>query len=551
MHLAISTHPIAPGEAPEAVCFPAAPLVEREACTPAELRAWFRSGDPTVEELERALASAASARGILDVAIAEGLDALGQGERLAVLGYHLDDYAREVLDLGKRAAEELARLGRALRTRPLLREALVSGRIGLRAAQTIVKVAAGDAEASWVERAAGQSVRELEDAVRRAGDDPADADEEWLRLAARLTREERILLDEALALAGEVHPDSTRFERVEAMAQELLAELGTDGDGDETRPLGRSFKRIGPGEAPRRAALEAETERWSALPAPAAWPAPDVRFYDTATPQAIDAQLRDLAARRASWDDLVGFCGHAVNASRLYHLLGFASFRHYVEERLQLSPRAVEQRVALERRLSGSSALREARRQGIGYEKLRLLARLPDQEVGSWTPRAHALTCIDLARAVDDRWERQMRASRKLGVPMPRRVAVLVAAVFEAIRERADGVVSAGRCLAIMAWHFIETWKDLVKPRRSRSRKVRSRDRDRCRVPACSHRAADAHHVKLRSRGGGDGLENQIGVCRFHHHRCIHAGWLRVEGCAPDGLTWTLYGGEEFTGRPR
>src|SRR5574340_1526010 len=118
--------------------------------TPAELDRWFRGGEPEADECERFLAWASRARGGIDLGLAEGLHALRQGDRLAQLGCHLDDYAREVLDLGKRAAEGLARLGRELRTRPLLRDALRSGRVRLRAAQVVLGVAVGGAEAAWV-----------------------------------------------------------------------------------------------------------------------------------------------------------------------------------------------------------------------------------------------------------------------------------------------------------------------------------------------------------------------------------------------------------------
>jgi hypothetical protein len=90
------------------------PRLELPPLSPAELDAWFRGGEPEADACEALLASAARVRGALDVAIAEGLHALRQGDRLAQLGCHLDDYAREVLDLGKRAAEELARLGGGL-----------------------------------------------------------------------------------------------------------------------------------------------------------------------------------------------------------------------------------------------------------------------------------------------------------------------------------------------------------------------------------------------------------------------------------------------------
>ena len=518
------------------------PRVELPPFTAAELRAGFRQGAPEVEDCERILAWASRARGALDVAIAEGLAALCEGDRLAALGCHLDDYALEVLDLGRRAALGLLRLGRGLRSRPLLRGALRTGRVRLRAAQTVLPVATGEAEAEWVDRAARLTVRELEREVRRAGGGAGDEDEEWLRLDLRLDPDDRTLVDEALSLAGEALPGSSRMERLEALAQEFLAEAGTDASEDEGRRLWPAFRAVGPGEGPRRAALEAETGRWSALPRIAGWPAPDVRFDEATTADEVDALLRELVSLRAGWDDLVGYCAHVVKQSRLYEVAGFATFRHYVDERLGLPPRAIEQRAAVERRLSVSPALREARRQKVPFEKLRLLARLPEPEIGPWTPRARALTCVALGRALDRETERQLRARRKLSVRMPRRIALVLAAVFAAVRERSDRPLRTGRCLAVVAWHFIETWRRLARPRRTRSREVRERDGGHCRVPGCSRHATQAHHVEFRSHGGGDEPENLVALCAFHHLRCVHGGWLRVTGRAPDALTWILRG---------
>lgn len=528
----------------------APPPLELPPLTRKELGAWFRGGQPEADDCEKLLALAARARGGLDVAIAEGLHALRHGDRLAELGYHLDDYAREVLDLGRRAAESLAKLGRDLGARPLLREALRSGRVRLRAAETVLPVAVGEAEAHWVERAAEQTVRELEAAVRRARVCPEDAEEDWLRLRTHLPPDERTVLDGALEAAGKLMPGSSRTERLEALAQEYLGVFSTDGDGDETRRLGPAFAPFGNGRDARRAACEAETERWAVLPAVGEWAAPDVRFDETATAQEIDLRLRELARLRAGWDDLVGFCAHAIRKSGMHTLLGFASFRHYVEERLQLSPRAVEQREALEKRLWESPALREARRQGVSYERLRLLSRLSEGEITAWTPEARTMTCIALQRAVEGEKERQMRAARKLVVPVPRRVAVLLAAAVQTVRERVGRPLSTGTCLALVALHFIETWRRAVKRSRSRSRQVRDRDEGWCQVPGCSHRAAQSHHVLFRSRGGSDDLTNQVALCAFHHLRCIHGGFLRVFGRAPDALTWLL-NGEVWTGIAR
>jgi hypothetical protein len=364
----------------------AAPPLELPPLTRAELETWFRGGEPEADACEQLLAWAARARGALDLAIGEGLDALKQRDRLAELGYHLDDYAREVVDLGKRAAENLARLGAGLRTRPLLRDALRSGRVRIRAAETVLPVAVGEAEALWVERAGVQTVRALEEAVRASRAQPGDAqdEDEWVRLRTHLPPNERLVVDEALATVREQLPGSTRIEQLEALAQEYLGEFSTDGDSDETRPLGPGFRAGGVGPSARRAAPRAETDRWAELPPVPELAAPDVPFDEASTAQEIDARLRALAHLRAGWDRLIGFCGHSVKRSGMHVLMGYEGFRQYVEERLGLPARAVEQRVALEKRLWDSPALEEARRRGVSYEKLRVLARLPETEISPW-----------------------------------------------------------------------------------------------------------------------------------------------------------------------
>src|SRR5690242_7051373 len=220
---AIAAEPVEPWRTTHAP-----PRAELPAFTPAELRAFVVSGEHEVDQVEALLAWAGRARGAIDVAIAELLHALRQGDRLAKLGCHLDDYAREVLDLGEHTARNLARLGRELPSRPLLRDALRSGRVRLRAAETVLSVATGGAEAMWVERAQRLTVRALEREVRRARGASGDDTEPWLAFRVRLRPDERVIVDDALELAGEVLPGSTRAERLEAMAQELLAEVSTD-----------------------------------------------------------------------------------------------------------------------------------------------------------------------------------------------------------------------------------------------------------------------------------------------------------------------------------
>jgi hypothetical protein len=518
------------------------PKLDRAPYTRRELHELFRGGEPEADRCEQLLAWASRARGGIDLSIGEGLDALRKGDRLARVGHHLVDYAREVLGIGERTALDLARLGRELRQRPLLREAVRAGRARIGAALVVLPVARGEAEAEWVERAASETIRALRVAVRSVGGTPESDDEAWFSFRARVEPEARAAIDEALAVAGRLLPGSRREERIEAMAQEFLGEYplpaGHPTEGDR---LGECFRRLEPGSEPRRAALEDETGRWRALEPVEDWAAPAVAWDEHATAAEIDARLRELAKLRAGWDDVIGFCARAVRESRMYQLLGFASFTHYVEERLQLPAKAVQQRAALEERLCASPALQEARRQGLLYEKLRVLARLAEKEIPSWTPRAHALTCIDLRRRVEAEHERQMSAARRVGATLPTRVAAVLSAAMESVRHRAGRILPAGACLAIVARHFTETWEPAL-PRPTPSQRTRERDRGWCTAPGCSRPGDEEHHIVYRSRGGSDDPSNRTSVCRFHHHDCIHPGHVKVWGRAPDSLIWVIGG---------
>jgi hypothetical protein len=321
------------------------------------------------------------------------------------------------------------------------------------------------------------------------------------------------------------------------MAQEYVAEHPVEAGDDGARGAFR------PAPA-RRAALEEmleeESDRWSYLSRPRDVPAPRATFDELAPAEEIDAHLRELAARRDAWDELLGYCAHVVRRSGLWRIAGFASFAHYCTERLGLGARSVEQRAALERRIWQVPALREARDGGLGYEKVRLLSRLTDREIRAWVPRAAALTCVELRDALAERDDAQMRAARVLRTPLPVGTALLLRAAFRAVRAVEGRLLDEGRCLVRVARHFLDTWRLHVRRATTVSQRVRERDLHRCRVPGCSRRAVHAHHVTRRSLGGGDEPENLVGVCAFHHLRGIHGGYLRVWGRAPDGLVWEV-----------
>jgi hypothetical protein len=300
---AAATHPAEPlpgpdgGPEDEADLLAAfdAPFARLEPCTPAEVRALLLGGENDSDAFETLLAWASRAEGALDLAIGEGLHAMTLGDRLVARGYScLGDYALAELDLQERNAQTLAQLARELRTRPLLRAAVRSGEVRIRAALTVLPVAKGKAEASWVERARTGTVRALEKAVRAARVSSGDEDD-WVRFWTWLPKDERAVVDEALEVAGKLLPGSSRAERLEAMAQEYLGEHPLEAGDDGARRAGASFRP----ERERRAwleafeaRLEAETDRWLFLPPAPAIAAPQAGFESLWTAAEIDARLK-------------------------------------------------------------------------------------------------------------------------------------------------------------------------------------------------------------------------------------------------------------------
>jgi hypothetical protein len=494
--------------------------------------------------LDGLLVRVAHARSALDVAIGELLADLDGGQRVIALGFSgVADYGREVLDLGESTARNLARLARALRERPLLRRAVWRGGVSTRKAETILSVARGDAEGAWVERARTGTVRALRDAMREAAGTVLEPDERWSRLEVELTPDQRIVVDEALELAGKVleRPGAPRWQKLEAVCCEYLAEHPIEAAECDHDPAG-CFDQAAARLGEMKAWLEQEHQRWSFLEAVPPVPAAEADADVPPDAEALDARLRELGSRRAGWDALVGHLAMLVRMTGLWRDMRFASFAHYCEERLGMSERNVEQRIALARKLYELPALRDALAGGcLSYGKAREIARIATGETeGEWIARAEGSTCIALRREVDAREEAQLCSERRLCVVMPERVRETLAQTVRAVRKATGRWVSPGEALAVAAVHFIRVWRDRLRERSTPRRQALARDRWRCTAPGCSRTAVHVHHVEFRSRGGSDDLANLTSLCAAHHLVAIHGGLLRLTGMAPDGLSWAL-----------
>ena len=100
------------------------------------------------------------------------------------LGWFSDvlHYARSRLGLGVKATRERVRIGRALRTLPLIEQAFLNGAVNYSRVREVTRVATAEDEPYWLELAKRLPVRELErQAVAQVGgrrlvdDQPAES----------------------------------------------------------------------------------------------------------------------------------------------------------------------------------------------------------------------------------------------------------------------------------------------------------------------------------------------------------------------------------------
>jgi hypothetical protein len=161
--------------------------------------------------------------------------------------------------------------------------------------------------------------------------------------------------------------------------------------------------------------------------------------------------------------------------------------------------------------------------------------------------RAAETTCQQTTRdseAAEDRHSRGL-GIRKIWGPVDATETIRLAIAAVRAAAAANGhPIGEGEATARMADHFVEVWGPEVVRVRDEIGAGRLRVLERtdglCAVPGCSCPAEHEHHVKYRSRGGGEEIWNRTGLCDAHHLAGIHGGWVTVEGMAGDRLLWKL-----------
>jgi hypothetical protein len=92
--------------------------------------------------------------------------------------------------------------------------------------------------------------------------------------------------------------------------------------------------------------------------------------------------------------------------------------------------------------------------------------------------------------------------------------------------------------LRFLCVSLIDAWKHALPPRVAYGH-IYARERFRCLCPVCTRGDDQPHHLKPRSRGGGEEDDNLAGICTWCHLEGVHGGRLHAEPPARC-ITWRI-----------
>jgi len=354
-------------------------------------------------------------------------------------GYaRLEDHARERFGRSGRWVRNLAVLGEAIQSTPRLAAALTGddgGKpIGWVAALAVARIATPETLTFWIGLARESTVRDLQDAVRRARAAPDvggpmghgkaaaadDVDDDGDRELVRLFVPAPVAsaFDEALDLYRAVeghHAPVTSF--IEMLVAESAASA-TPPDVDVV-PL-----QAGPNHAEREQALAGATGSWSHLPqaAAAGWASQladdgleSLRVVESEAGEgdhaALDRQIRTLLQLEDVLQARLGRVLAEMGERGDWPRLMFDGVGHYGEERLRISRTTAEDRARAARTLRSRPRLRAAYESGrVGLEAVLLITRI----LGS-APLAEGVEQSWVDRGIEATIKRLRDEARALG----------------------------------------------------------------------------------------------------------------------------------------
>jgi len=148
----------------------------------------------------------ARGRPAIDLALGEIFLRMAEGGQIEELSFSKKaDFANEALGIPPRTFFSLCELAAGLRERPLLRQAVLIGKVTTTKARVVMKLAVGEDEGAWVAAAMAMTGRELKEAVKkRSGVEEEDDSWRMKTLRFRMTADQQDRLDYALSLAKEI-----------------------------------------------------------------------------------------------------------------------------------------------------------------------------------------------------------------------------------------------------------------------------------------------------------------------------------------------------------
>jgi len=514
----------------------------------------------------------------------------------------LSDYARERPGVSLRQLQELARVHRALAELPGLEAALLANLLPWSKVRLLVGVATADDERAWIARARALPVRRLEREVKEArearagpaggggGSVDGEATESPSRqVSVRCTPAAReawlAVRDLAECVAGR---RLSAGEALEHVLAEVLSGIPVDPAFAPTFAPWLEEPPRQQADGPEREGEEEAEERALDRVPGRELPAEVVALaegLEEAAAAELDRRLLCAVQLEQTLDAAMAPLLRVVRSGE-YEWSGDRPRRlsQFAPEQLAMSASKARALIRLERAAEICPELREAWREGrLSWVKAQCLLPLLLLDIegpwrAAWVAWAERVTMrrleADVERALLLRgaypraWERcqarperarepippderqmcapevELDATEELVWQVPCEVASLFRALCATLQRRLyvalERMPTPSEVLEALLELARRSWCARA-PGARRPSAVLVRDHWRCAVPGCSSRAQlHEHHVVFRSAGGPDAPENLIALCAFHHHRCLHAGRLRIHGRAPDGLVFEL-----------
>ena len=119
---------------------------------------------------------------------------------------------------------------------------------------------------------------------------------------------------------------------------------------------------------------------------------------------------------------------------------------------------------------------------------------------------------------------RLQRGHVQLRTELPESTLYLYREVERAFRQRGN----RGRFVKSLCQHFIEVWAPTLLSERAYE-SIYARDGYRCTSPVCRRHDVTPHHLKFRSKGGGDEPDNLTSLCVWCHLEGVHGGRITAK----------------------